>query len=154
MDTKISEKIKRGVELFEQGYNCSQSVVLAFAEDFGIDPLTALKFSSSFGGGMGRLREVCGAVTGAFMVLGWCYPATDITDKGAKKENYAAVQNFAMEFKGQMGSYICAELLKLKREPQTPIPSERSREYYSLRPCSRCVAAACEILAKEVHKSV
>lgn len=152
MEKQITDKIDRGIELFESGYSCSQSVVLAFADHFGIDSSVALKFSSSFGAGMGRLREVCGAATGMFMILGWLYPYENVEDKEAKKVNYAAVQRCAVQFKERMGSYICAELLKIKREPQIPVPSDRTDAYYNLRPCTRAVAVACEIVAKEIFK--
>lgn len=143
--------VRKGIGFFENGYSCSQAVVLAFSEQLGIDTSSALKFSSSFGGGMGRVREVCGAVTGMFMVLGWIYPYDNVTDKEAKKRNYEAVQRVASEFKERMGSYICADLLAIKREPQSPVPSSRDHAYYNLRPCTRCVAVACEILANELR---
>ena len=153
MEGDITRRVNKGIELFEEGYSCSQAVVLAFADYFGIDSSTALKFSSSFGGGMGRLREVCGAVSGMFMILGWIYPYEKVEDKEAKKRNYAAVQRCAAQFKERMGSYICAELLKTKREPQEPVPSDRDAIYYNLRPCTRAVAVACEIVAKEIFQN-
>lgn len=91
----IEERTQKAIDFFEQGYNCSQSVLMAYADLYGIDQETATKFASSFGGGMGRLREVCGAVSGMFMVLGLHYPATDVTDKKAKIINYEAVQRTA-----------------------------------------------------------
>ena len=146
----IEVRTQKAIDFFEQGYNCSQSVLMAYADLYGIDQETATKFASSFGGGMGRLREVCGAVSGMFMVLGLHYPATDITDKKAKTTNYQAVQRTAMKFKQEMGSYICADLLKIKRQPEEATPSERNARYYALRPCSRCVAMAAEIVGNEI----
>ena len=149
----IEERAQKAINFFEQGYNCSQSVLMAYADLYGIDQEMATKFASSFGGGMGRLREVCGAVSGMFMVLGFHYPATDVTDKQAKTTNYQAVQRTAAEFKQEMGSYICADLLKMKRQPEDATPSERNARYYALRPCSRCVAIAAEIAGKEIYNS-
>lgn len=149
----IEERIQKAIGFFENGYNCSQSVFMAYADLYGIDQETATKIASSFGGGMGRLREVCGAVTGMFMVLGFHYPATDVTDKKSKTTNYQAVQRTAMEFKQEMGSYICADLLKIKRQPEDATPSERNARYYALRPCSRCVAMAAEIVGTEIYCS-
>lgn len=149
----IEERTQKAIDFFEQGYNCSQSVLMAYADLYGIDKETATKFASSFGGGMGRLREVCGAVSGMFMVLGLHYPATDVTDKKAKIINYEAVQRTAKEFKEELGSYICADLLKIKRQPEEVTPSERNARYYALRPCSRCVAIAAEITGEEIFNS-
>jgi len=146
----IKERAQKAIGFFENGYNCSQSVVMAYADLYDIDQETANKFASSFGGGMGRLREVCGAVSGMFMILGLRYPATDITDKNAKTANYQAVQRTASEFKAEMGSYICADLLKIKRQPEDASPSDRNARYYALRPCSRCVAIAAEIVGAEI----
>jgi C_GCAxxG_C_C family probable redox protein len=148
LDTE--QRTARALAYFEEGYNCAQSVFMAYSDIYGIDTETAASLSTSFGGGMGRLREVCGAVSAMFMVLGLHYPATDVKDKVAKTTNYDAVQRTAGEFKAEMGSYICADLLKIKHEPQHPEPSERTVRYYELRPCARCVALAAEITGKEI----
>nr|MBP6611511.1 C_GCAxxG_C_C family protein [Paludibacter sp.] len=132
------------------GYNCSQAVFMAYSDIYGIEPETAAKLATSFGGGMGRLREVCGAVSGMFLVLGLQYPFIDPKDKVTKNSNYKAVQRTANEFKSVMGSYICADLLKLKHEPQNPESSERNEAYYKSRPCTRCVKVAAEIVGKEL----
>lgn len=147
---KLEERKKKAVAFFEQGYNCSQAVFIAYSDMYGIDTETAAKLATSFGGGMGRLREVCGAVSGMFLVLGLHYPFTDTKDKAAKNNNYKAVQRTANEFKSIMGSYICADLLKLKREPQNPESSERNEFYYKSRSCTQCVAVAAEIVGKEL----
>lgn len=146
----IDERVQKAIDLFEGGYNCSQAVVLAYCDLFDVDFETAAKLSSSFGGGMGRLREVCGAVTGMFALTGLKYPATDPSDKEARSFNYGKVQELAAQFKSEMGSYICAELLKIRREPQEPVPSERTKLYYNLRPCTRCVATAARIFGEEI----
>ena len=149
-ETEIESRVSAAITLFEQGYNCSQAVFMAYADKYQIDRETAAKLATSFGGGMGRLREVCGAVSGMFFVLGLHYPFTQPTDKVAKDANYKAVQRTAAEFKSAMGSYICADLLKTKREPQQPESAERNEAYYNLRPCTRCVAVAAEIVGKEL----
>jgi len=146
----LESRVTTSIAYFEQGYNCSQAVFMAYSDMYGIDKETAAKLATSFGGGMGRLREVCGAVSGMFLVLGLHFPATDVKDKIAKNTNYEAVQRTANEFKSIMGSYICADLLKIKHEPQNPEASERTTKYYELRPCARCVAVAAEIVGKEI----
>ena len=147
MNTKeIEIRVSSAITYFEEGYNCSQSVFMAYSDIYGIEPEMAAKLATSFGGGMGRLREVCGAVSGMFLILGLQYPFTDTKDKVAKNTNYKAVQRTANEFKLIMGSYICADLLKLKHEPQNPESSERNEDYYKTRPCTRCVALVAEIV--------
>ena len=147
---ELEKRTEQALTYFNDGYNCSQAVFMAYSDLYNMDKELAAKISSSFGGGMGRLREVCGAVTGMFMVLGLHYPATDVKDKAAKTNNYAAVQRTAAEFKQEMGSFICADLLNIKRAPENPTPSERNVKYHALRPCDRCVAMAAEILGKEI----
>ncbi len=149
--TEIEERTARAVSLFESGYNCSQAVFVAYADKYGIEQETAAKLATSFGGGMGRLREVCGAVSGMFLVLGMEYPFIDTQDKASKNTNYKAVQHVAEEFKAAMGSYICADLLKIKHAPQQPESSVRNETYYKSRPCTKCVALAAEIVGKEIR---
>jgi len=148
---ELDKRVEKAVALFEEGYNCSQAVFMAYSDVYGVDAVTAAKLATSFGGGMGRLREVCGAVSGMFLVLGLHYPNADPRDKVAKNTNYAAVQRAAKEFKLQMGSYICADLLKIKHAPEKPEASERNKAYYDARPCTRCVAFAAEIVGKEIQ---
>lgn len=136
-------------ELFKSGYNCSQSVFGAYAEFFGIDFETAMKLSSSFGGGMGRLREVCGAVSGMFMVLGLAKGYCS-NDYDSKKEHYKRVQELAHEFETINGSIVCRELLGLDRKKDVPTPEKRTDEYYKKRPCEELVADACKILDKYI----
>ncbi len=148
----IDERVQKAIDLFEGGYNCSQAVILAYCDMFDMDFETAAKVASSFGGGMGRLREVCGAVTGMFALIGLKYPATDPSDSLARSTNYGKVQELAAQFKSEMGSYICAELLQIRREPQEPVPSQRTKLYYNLRPCTRCVATAARIFGEDIFK--
>ena len=152
MNDEVEKRVNTAILYFEAGYNCSQAVFMACADVYGIEVETAAKLATSFGGGMGRLREVCGAVSGMFLVLGLNYPAIDTNDKVAKIINYDAVQRTANAFKAEMGSYICADLLKIKQRPENPEPSERNAKYYALRPCSRCVAIAAQIVGKEIFQ--
>jgi C_GCAxxG_C_C family probable redox protein len=149
---EIEERTSRAVDHFEEGYNCAQSVLLAYSDLYGLDKEMAAKMATSFGGGMGRLREVCGAVSGMFMVMGLEYPFLDTKDKASKNENYKKVQETASEFKETMGSIICADLLNLKRQAQHYESAERNNEYYATRPCARCVAKAAEITGKNITK--
>jgi len=133
-------------ELFIKGYNCSQSVFAAFCDETGLDMDTALKISSSFGGGMGRLREVCGAVSGMFMVVGMKYGYTDPFDKKAKTEHYKLIQDLAKQFEKENGSIICRELLGLSVKADIPVPEDRTESYYKKRPCAELVENAARIL--------
>lgn len=146
---EYSEKAKA---LFHEGYNCSQSVFLAFAEDFNLDKETALKISSSFGGGMGRLREVCGAVSGMFMVAGLMYGYSSPNDKKAKTEHYKRIQELAQKFKDKNKYIICRELLGLDKKVDSYVPSERTAEYYKKRPCVELVGDAAEIMSEYIKE--
>ena len=149
---EIEERTKQAVDYFEEGHNCAQSVLLAYSDLYGLDKEMAVKMATSFGGGMGRLREVCGAVSGMFMVMGLEYPFLDTKNKASKNENYKKVQETATEFKAAMGSIICADLLKLKRQAQHYESADRTKEYYATRPCAQCVAKAAEITGKNISK--
>jgi len=105
------ETIDKALNFFDEGYACSQSVLLAFAEQFNLDETTAKLISSTFGGGMGRLREKCGAVTGGFMVLGLAYGNTDPKDMDTKLAAYDKVQEVNRQFETINGTSICAEIL-------------------------------------------
>ncbi len=143
----MSKKVERAKELFLEGYNCAQSVAGAFCEDVGIDFDTAIKLSSSFGAGMGKLREVCGALSGAFMIAGLKYGYTSPTDNVHKAQHYKLIQDMARKFREQTGSIICRELLQISNEEkQNHIPSERTPDYYKKRPCVVMVEIAADIL--------
>lgn len=133
---------------FKEGYNCAQSVALTFAGEIGMDEKTILKAVSPFGGGMGRLREVCGAVSGMLFVLGCVEGYVDPTDNDAKKQVYANTQRLVLQFKEKNGSYICRELLALKENLSEPTPEKRTAQYYAKRPCGMLVGDAAEILEK------
>ena len=131
---------------FKNGYNCAQAVLLAFAEVLGIDDAFALKLASSFGGGMGRLREVCGAVSAMLMIAGLLQGYTEPNNDEIKAQHYKLIQNLGNEFKSRCGSIICRELLGLPDGADSPIPSKRTDEYYQQRPCENCIKTAAEII--------
>ena len=141
---------KKAVENFKSGYNCAQSVFLAFADEFNIDKETALKLSSSFGGGMGRLREVCGAVSSMFAIAGLKHGYTSNNDDVAKTKHYELIQSLAQDFKEEFGTIICRELLNLPQGADSPIPSKRTEEYYQERPCEDFIKYASEIIEKRL----
>ncbi len=146
---KYEEKARA---LFLEGYNCAQAVTAAFAEEIGMDEQTALALSSPFGGGMGRMREVCGAVSGMWIVLGTKEGYTDPSDHQAKKDLYATVQMLAARFREENGSIICRDLLG-GNPSSTPNPSARTAAYYEKRPCVDLVGSAARIIAEYLHLS-
>ena len=135
--------------LFREGYNCAQSVFCTFAEDLGIDFDSALKLSSSFGGGMGRMREVCGAVSAMFMIAGLKYGYTEPNNKEVKTEHYKRIQELAQLFKEKHGTIICRELLGPLAD-DSYIPSDRTKEYYAIRPCEKIIGDAAEIISEYI----
>lgn len=177
LETNHQEETRpdRAVRLFKEGYNCSQAVFGAYADIYDIEPELAFRISASFGGGMGRMREVCGAVSGMFLVAGMETGATKGKDAAGKKANYDMVQALAAEYRKKNGSIICKELLGLvplssgqimKKENtgdaavgsfekvgelqaaqfSDTMPERRTEEYYKKRPCIELVRQACEIL--------
>ena len=135
----------KAADLFFSGSNCAQAVAVAFCDVTGLDETLAAKLSSPFGGGMGRMREVCGAVSGMLMVLGQLYGYEEPGEEDCiKKEHYALVQTLAGRFREEVGSIICRELLD--NPPSDPTPSPRTAEYYAARPCARMVMTAARIL--------
>ena len=157
-DEQIEARAQRAVELFKQGYNCSQSVFAACADLYGVtDESLALRLSASFGGGIGRMRMVCGAASGMFLLAGLHNGSATPHDNYGKMANYAFVQNLAGQFKDKYGSLICAELLGLAPKGQCdvkldldPKPAERTPEYYQKRPCSEMVAEAVRIYLRSL----
>ena len=136
---------KRAEALFRQGYNCSQSVLLAFGDVTGLDEKTAAMLSSSFGGGLGRMREVCGAVSGACMVLGLTKGYANPDDRQAKTDHYHLIQEFARRFREKNGSIICRELLRGWGAKEGSDPEARTAEYYRKRPCPELCRTAAQI---------
>lgn len=138
------------MELFHQGYNCCQAVLGAFADRYGLDQKQAMIMSQSFGAGMGRMREVCGTVSGMCFVIGMETGSEDPKNREAKTNNYEMVQKLAGRFKEENGSIICRELLGIdKSTKETATPSERTAAYYQKRPCAELVGMAARFLEEE-----
>ncbi len=139
---------EKAMQSFLDGYNCSQCMILAFEDliDKSIDIETALKLASPFGGGMGRLREVCGSVSAMFMILGYIKGYSEAKDYDGKKNLYEDVQELARRYEAANGSIICRELLGLDGKREAPIPEKRTEEYYKNRPCTEKIGSAAEIL--------
>ena len=138
------DHVTLAAELFLEGYNCAQAVAVAFSDVTGMDKQMAAKLAAPFGGGMGRMREVCGAVSGMFMVLGALYGYDNSDADHKKKALYQQVQALAEQFKAENGSIICREILK--NPPSDPNPSPRTAEYYAKRPCARMVMTAAKLM--------
>ncbi len=136
-------------KLFYDGYSCSQAVAIAFCDVTGLEPEFSAKMASSFGGGFGRLREVCGAVCGMMLVAGLLYGYSGQDDAEGKREHYARVQELAGEFREKVGSIVCREILK--NPPTDPTPLPRTESYYKNRPCVHMVITAAEILDKYIE---
>ncbi|MBR5499581.1 MAG: C_GCAxxG_C_C family protein [Bacteroidales bacterium] len=156
----LEERVAKAKRLFkEEGYNCCQAVVLAYNDVFGVDDDTAAALSSGFGGGMGRMREVCGSVSGMVMLAGLMAPAADPSIKVDRTRNYALVQEMAEEFRATNGSIVCKELLGLVPigshdavAKESPEPSDRTPEYYKKRPCEELVGIAAGIVGKRINE--
>jgi len=145
---EIKKRTDYAVQLFEQGYNCSQSVFMAFADKFGVDKALAASLSTSFGGGIGRLREMCGAVSGGALLLGLKYPHLNPADMHTKNANYHIVQDFALEFKKQIGSYNCDDILDIFSE--LPETNTEQTDSSVVNPCVKCVKVAAELIAAKL----
>lgn len=140
---------RRANALFHQGYNCAQAVFAAFADDLGMDEKGALRLAAPFGGGYGRLREVCGAASAMMMVLGALEGCDTPDDDGAKQACYARAQALMGAFEAEFGSYICRVLLDTPG-PEDPAPRKRDADYYAERPCARFVNFAARLLDERV----
>jgi len=146
---------------FLNGYNCCQSVVLAYCDVIGMDTQTAMSIASGFGGGMARMREVCGSVSAMCMIAGFISPAANPGNMNERTANYALVQSLAAEFRKENGSIVCKELLGLVPKGgaaagcavpplESPVPSERTPEYYRKRPCADIVRTAALIVGRRI----
>lgn len=140
---------EKAVELFLSGRNCAQAVLGAYADELGIDFETLLKLSSSFGGGMGRLREVCGAVSAMFMVAGLKRGYTSLSDED-KEKHYTLIQELGHKFQEEHGSIVCRELLSLLEHESSPKPTKRTENFYKERPCAKFIEFACKILDETI----
>lgn len=151
-----SPRGQRAMEYFKQGYNCSQAVALAFKDLIGVDESMLLRMMSSFGGGMGRLREVCGAVSGMFFVAGalYGYETPGAAGQQEKAAHYARIQELAEEYRSVNGSIVCRELLGLGAAfgADQPTPELRTAEYYKKRPCPELIRLSATILEDYIEK--
>ena len=138
---------------FLKGYNCSQSIVLAFSDLLPVDETTLSKMASSFGGGMGRLREVCGSVSGMFMVAGLLYGYDGPETGQVKADHYARIQELARRFEEKHGTIVCREMLGLSVRHDVPVPEARTNEYYKKRPCAEIIGDAAEILDQFIQEN-
>ena len=136
-------RAEHAAELFAGGYNCAQAVALAFCDLTGFSKEQTAKMLAAFGGGFGRLREVCGAVSGMTFVYG-CLYGYEAPNPEAQMKVYETEQALAAQFKEKAGSIVCREILK--NPPSDPVPSPRTEEYYASRPCVRMVYTAANIL--------
>lgn len=150
-DSFILQREKLAREYFSKGYNCCQSVLMAFGDITGLDNDTLARLGSGLGGGVARMRELCGSVSGMAIISGFIISSVNPEDTEKKKANYALMQEMAAEFSQKNGSIVCRELLGLRsREWQEPAPSERNGAYYTTRPCERLVGDAAAIVAGRV----
>ena len=141
----------KAAELFLSGYNCAQAVAVAFTDVTGLTEQQAAKMASAFGGGMGRMREVCGAVSGMLMVLSYVYGYDTPGDDISKKRLYGQVQALAAGFRAENGSIICREILK--NPPSDPNPTPRTAEFYAKRPCTKMVMTAARLLEQFMEEN-
>ena len=138
------DRATKAAGLFLEGYNCAQAVAVAFADVIGMEEKQVARAVSGFGGGFGRLREVCGAVSGMVFVASYLYGYDSKDDNETKMAHYKRIQDLAGQFREKSGSIVCREILK--NPPSDPAPSPRTAEYYASRPCARMVYTAAEIL--------
>ena len=148
----MSERGDKAYELFMSGYNCTQAVAGAFADVMGMDFETVVKLGSGFGGGMGRMREVCGTFSGIVMVMNVLYGYSDPKDNSTKTELYGRIQEIGEQFRKDNGSIICRELLGLSKPEGSPVPEQRTAEYYKKRPCPELCRYAADLLESYIKK--
>ncbi len=149
----MSLKGDRAYELFKEGYNCSQAVFGAFADELGVDFETAVKLASGFGGGIGRMREVCGTFTGLTMAASMIYGYDDPKDTETKAELYEKIRALADKFREDNGSIICRELLGLQQAEKSAVPEARTSEYYQKRPCAELCRYAADLLEEFIKNN-
>ena len=146
------EKGKIAKQLFENGYNCSQAIVLAFKDELKLDETTLFSMSSSFGGGISRLREVCGCVSAMALVMGLLYGNYDPLDNEKKANHYKLIQELTMKFKDKFNSYNCATLLNKENKIDSYIPEIRNESYYSKRPFGKYIEYMANIIEKKINE--
>ena len=147
------ERVEKAKALFKEGYNCTQSVVAAYADIYGFTPEQSFKMSAAFGGGIGRMRETCGAACGMFMLAGLEKGAVEGKDREGKSATYALVQELAKQFKEEFGTMRCSDLLGLtKADPIVSQAEARTKEYYAKRPCIHMVETAARFFGDYLEK--
>lgn len=149
----MQERVERAEELFLNGYNCAQAVVGAYADLFGMDPNTAMRFAEGLGGGMGRMRLTCGAVAATALLAGLKMSNGEGGDLQTRSEIYAKVREMAEEFKERNGSVICGDLLGVNKPADNgAMPEKRTEQYYKKRPCVQCVTDCAKLVEKYLLK--
>ena len=148
----VEKRAEQAVANFKSGYNCAQAVYMAYADLFGIDSKTAAIIAAPLGAGMGRMREVCGTVSGAALVAGLAIPCDNPHDLASKTRCYALVQQVAERFRQENGSIICRELLGIAPIKESPVPSPRTEAYYKKRPCVELVRMSATFIGEELQK--
>ena len=155
-DEELNERVARAVDNFMAGYGCCQSVVAAFADLYGLDDVLAKKIAAGFGGGVGRLRMMCGAVSAIVMLVGLDCGQTEGSDREGKSACYKVVQQLLAQSEAENGSLICAEILGLKGHEKAQcsyVASARTAEYYKTRPCAAKVESAARIFANYLKEN-
>lgn len=155
LQINVEERVESAQQYFKAGYNCAQAVVMAFDDVMQMSPEELARLAAPFGGGMGRMREVCGTVSGMAFLAGAIKPSADPSNLEERKNNYALVQTFAQKFCEENGDIVCRRLLGLEpavERTETAMPSERTQEYYRKRPCSEYVGCAARIVAEYLAK--
>ena len=150
MKPELEDRVQRAVELFMSGYGCCQSVVAAFADLYELTDEQAKLVAAGFGGGVGRMRMMCGAVSGLVVLAGMKEGQTRGDDREGKGRCYALVQQMAEAFRQENGALLCSELLGLKSQPQPPTPEARTPQYYAKRPCPQIVESAARIVVQQL----
>ena len=151
----VNERVERACAYFKEGYNCAQAVAMAYSDIMDMRVEEVAKITAPFGGGMGRMREVCGTVSGMTILAGFIQPSSDPKNLEERKNNYALVQHFAEQFRKENGDIVCRRLLGLEpiaERNETAMPSERTPEYYKKRPCSEYVGCAARIVGEHLNK--
>lgn len=150
-DIEIEQRAQRAKDLFHQGFNCSQSVLASCCDLYGLDETMALRISASFGGGIARMRHVCGAASGMFMLAG--LEKGSITGSAEeKKANYVFVRELAEDFRTEHGSIICADLMGIAHQAEDPTPAPRTKEYYHKRACGDIIAGAVRVYLRRLNQ--
>lgn len=148
----VATRAEQAVAYFKSGYNCAQAVYMAYSDLFGMDSKTAATIAAPMGAGIGRMREVCGTVSGAALVAGLAIPCDDPNDLTSKTRCYALVQQVAERFRQENGSIICRELLGIAPIKESPTPSPRTEAYYKKRPCVELVRMSATFIGEELKK--